>query len=75
MSRTGAGNTSGRKVVIVLILVVLVVSASASLYGLHLRSEMPHDESDHQVSTPQETDTGGTVEDVEDHMRSIGYVQ
>ena len=75
MSRTQPGDTSGRRVVIVLILLVLAISASAALYGIHLRSEMPHSEEDHHHETTEETDTGGSVGEVEDHMRSIGYVQ
>ena len=75
MARSSGEDASGQKVVIGLIVVVILVSAGAALYGMHLRSEMPHDEEEHHRETSQETDTGATVEEVEDHMRSIGYVQ
>ena len=66
--------TSGKKVVGVILCIVLVVSSAASWYGYTLRGENPHSEADHPDAQAEEQDTG-TRGDVEEHMRSIGYVQ
>jgi hypothetical protein len=65
---------SGKKVVVGILCIVLFVSTFAAWYGYNLRSETPHSEEDHPKAGAEEQDTG-TRSEVEEHMRSIGYVQ
>ena len=41
---------SGKKLVVMMVIIVFAVSSFAALYGLHLRSKMPHSEADHDHS-------------------------
>jgi hypothetical protein len=74
--------TSGTKVVVILVIVVLLISASASWYGMSLRSEMPHTADEHpdsDAAADGDAEDGSSEEvqraETEDFMREIGYVQ
>ena len=41
---------SGKKLVVLMVVIVIAVSSFAALYGLHLRSKMPHSEADQDHS-------------------------
>ena len=74
--------TSGKKVVVILVIVVLLISASASWYGMSLRSDTPHTADEHpdpDASADGDAEDGSDEEaqraETEDFMREIGYVQ
>ena len=76
-----AAGASGRKVVWGLLAVVLILSGSAAWYGYSLRSDTPHDESDHPDAqadqSAESSEDSGVITDEQqaEHMRAIGYVQ
>ena len=74
--------TSGKKVVVILVIAVLVISASASWYGMSLRSDTPHAADEHpdpdaaaEDAAADESSEEAQRAETEEFMREIGYVQ